>query len=66
MDEKKGRTVARARGLKVAGTLAVILDGDARQLFDSLNALDRLQHTNFYASIELLQAIRLRMKKSKP
>jgi predicted nucleic acid-binding protein len=62
MDERKGRTAAKALGLKVAGTLAVILDGASRGLFDGLQALDRLQQTNFYVSPQLLQAIRDQLK----
>lgn len=58
IDERKGRSAAKAHGIKVAGTLAVILDGALRQLFDGVQALDRLEATNFYASAELLQAIR--------
>lgn len=62
MDEKKGRTAARARGLKVAGTLAVILDGASQGTFDGLRALERLEQTNFYASAELLQAVRAKLE----
>jgi predicted nucleic acid-binding protein len=58
MDEKKGRAAAQSRGIAVAGTLAVILDGDSRDVFDGLAALDRLAATNFYASAELLQSVR--------
>jgi predicted nucleic acid-binding protein len=61
MDERKGRIAAKARSLKVAGTLAVILDGDSQQLFDGLQALERLQQTNFYASTELFAAVRAKL-----
>ncbi len=63
MDERKGRAEARSHGLRVAGTLAVILDGADRGLFDGLDALDKLESTNFYASRELLDAVRDRLKK---
>jgi predicted nucleic acid-binding protein len=58
MDEKKGRAAAQALGISVAGTLAVILDGDSRGVFDGLAALDRLVLTNFYASSDLVQSVR--------
>jgi predicted nucleic acid-binding protein len=58
MDEKKGRSAAQAHGLKVAGTLAVLVDGAVHGLFDGLAALGRLETTNFYASAELLEAVR--------
>lgn len=58
MDEKKGRAAAQSRGIRVAGTLGVILDGDSRGVFDGLAALDRLTSTNFYASAELMQSVR--------
>jgi predicted nucleic acid-binding protein len=66
MDEKKGRATAIARGLKVAGTLAVILDGASRGIFDGLRALQRLDQTSFYASAELLQAVRAKLKGREP
>ena len=47
MDEKQGREAAQSQGLKVAGTLAVILDGATRYLFDGGTALDKLADTSF-------------------
>ncbi len=58
IDEKAGRHAAQALGLAVTGTLGVILDGHLEKLFNGLDALDRLAQTNFYASAELLQAVR--------
>lgn len=63
MDEKKGRAAAIAHNLKVAGTLAVILDGSSQGAFDGLTALNRLQETNFYASSQLLAAVRARLER---
>ena len=58
MDETRGRTAARACGLQVAGTLAVIVDAASRAAIDGHAALDRLSETNFYATPELLSAVR--------
>lgn len=52
------RRAAEALGLRVIGTLGVIVDGHQRQVFDGHQALDALALTNFYASPELLRAIR--------
>lgn len=66
MDEKQGRRAAQANGLKVAGTIAVILDAATSGLFDGDDALDRLAKTNFYASAELLQAVRRVLTGNRP
>jgi predicted nucleic acid-binding protein len=58
MDEKRGRRAAQAHGLKIAGTLAVIVDGAQQGFFDGHSAINKLAGTNFYASQELLQAVR--------
>ncbi|MGD9634154.1 MAG: hypothetical protein AB7G28_06070 [Pirellulales bacterium] len=58
MDEKQGRSAATAAGLQVAGTLAVIVDGARKGLFDGFAALERLAATNFYASRELIEHVR--------
>ena len=61
IDERKGRLAAKSTGLKVAGTLAVLIDGASRGLFDGLEALERLRQTNFYASAELMEAVRIKL-----
>lgn len=66
VDEKQGRKAAQAHGLKVAGTLAVILDGATRFLFDGGTALDKLADTNFYASPKLLLSVRQKLPSSPP
>jgi len=58
MDELRGRAVATALGLRVAGTLAVILDCADKGLCNGREALARLEKTNFYVSADLLQSIR--------
>lgn len=50
--------VAKSRGLLVAGTLAVIVDGARRHLFDRVATLEKLSATTFYASPKLLQEVR--------
>jgi predicted nucleic acid-binding protein len=68
MDELQGRRAALAAGLKVAGTLAVILDGAQVGLFDGETAITKLAATNFYATPELLEQVRdlLRKRLSRP
>ena len=63
VDEKRGRAAARNYGLKIAGTLGVIVDGHANGLFDGSAPLDRLATTNFYASAELLSEVRYALAK---
>jgi len=66
MDEKQGRFAAQAAGLKVAGTLAVIVDGALSGLFDGEAAIERLAGTNFYASPELLETVRELLRTAPP
>jgi predicted nucleic acid-binding protein len=62
IDEKAAREVARQNGLTVTGTLGVIIDGHRRGLFNGIEVLDRLAQTNFYASRELLAAVRTELQ----
>jgi uncharacterized protein len=68
IDEMQGRQAALAAGLKVAGTLAVILDGAQERMFDGEVAISKLADTNFYATPELLERVRklLRKRLSEP
>jgi predicted nucleic acid-binding protein len=66
MDEKQGRKAAQTAGLKVAGTLAVIVDGALSGLFDGDEAITRLAGTNFYATPELLEQVRDLLSKKPP
>jgi len=61
IDELRGRETAKLLGLKVAGTLAIVVAGAERGLFDGIAALDRLELTNFYAADELLETIRTKV-----
>ena len=56
LDEKSARKVAVARGLRVAGTFAVLGAASLRGLVDLTAAIDRLTKTNFRYSPALLKA----------
>ncbi|HWW88102.1 MAG TPA: DUF3368 domain-containing protein [Vicinamibacterales bacterium] len=58
VDEKRGRDAARANGLSVAGTLAVLDLGARRGLLDLSVALERLEKTTFRVSPRLLRYVR--------
>jgi predicted nucleic acid-binding protein len=59
IDERSGRDAAKKLGLTVTGTLGVIIDGHRQKLFNGFEVLDKLGQTNFYASQELLAAVRM-------
>jgi predicted nucleic acid-binding protein len=63
IDEAAARTVAKQRGLKVAGVLGVLRDAADAGLLDLTNAIDSLRQTNFRASPELLKALLSRRRK---
>lgn len=63
IDERPGREAAKGLGLRVIGSLAVLVDGAARGCFDGIAALDRLAQTNFYVSPELMKVVRQRIEK---
>lgn len=58
LDERKGREAARAMDLAVAGTLGLIQRAAQAGLLDVVDALDRLQATNFRASQRVLNRVR--------
>lgn len=57
LDDAKARQVAQKRGLKMAGTLAILLQSHRRNLCDFKEAIDGLRNTNFYVDEELLQTV---------
>ncbi|MBI4323810.1 MAG: DUF3368 domain-containing protein [Chloroflexi bacterium] len=62
MDERKGRLVARQRGIPVVGTIGILEKAAALHLLDLEAALTALQKTTFYGSEELMQAALARAK----
>jgi predicted nucleic acid-binding protein len=57
IDERRGREEAEKRGLKVIGTLGVIVTAHESGLLDLIETLDRLRQTTFHVSPKLLAAI---------
>ena len=63
MDEKKGRAIARQRGLAVIGTIGILEKAASLQLLELEAALAALQQTTFYGSQALMQAALARANK---
>ncbi len=57
IDERVGRREAARRGLRVAGTLAVLDEAGRRGLLDFKVALEHLRQTSFRLSPTLLRAL---------
>ena len=57
LDEAKARRAAISRGLRVAGTLAVLFEASERGLLDLGQSIKELRATNFYLDERLVQAI---------
>ena len=57
LDESAARILATQRGLRTAGTLAVLRDAAQAGLLKLPEALDRLRKTNFRASPELWKSL---------
>jgi predicted nucleic acid-binding protein len=55
IDERDGRAEAERRGVAVLGTLRVLADAAQHGLADLPAVLERLKHTNFRASEQLIQ-----------
>jgi predicted nucleic acid-binding protein len=54
IDDREARALAERVGLRIAGTLAVIVDAARAGLIDPLRVLADLQRTSFRASATLL------------
>ncbi|BAU10445.1 hypothetical protein LEP3755_09290 [Leptolyngbya sp. NIES-3755] len=57
MDERKGRLLARSRGLKITGLIGILDDAASMGLIDLPNTIAKLQTTNFHISSRLIQAL---------
>ncbi len=57
IDERRGRQEAEKRGLRVIGTLGVLVAAHERRLVDLTAAIDLLRQTTFHVSPKLLAAI---------
>lgn len=55
--EIRGRRAAERRHLSYTGTLGVLAEGAKRGLLDLRIAVDRLRHTSFYVSAEILDRL---------
>ena len=58
MDEKLGVRLARRRGLKVIGTLGVLVQGAKHGLVDINVAVERLQATDFRCTPQLFEQVK--------
>lgn len=57
IDEADGRQAARDKGLKVTGTLGILVKAKERGLVNIEDAIEDLKQTNFRISIKLLNKI---------
>lgn len=57
LDDSKARRTAIARGLRVAGTLAVLVEAHQQGLLDIRQTIDELRKTTFYVDDELLKVV---------
>lgn len=60
LDERLGRQEAEKRGLKLIGTLGILISAHERGLIDLTATIDALRQTSFHASPKLLAAIIVR------
>jgi predicted nucleic acid-binding protein len=58
LDERRARSMARASGLAVSGTLGILDVAAERRLVVMADALDRLQRTTFRAPPRLMRQLR--------
>jgi predicted nucleic acid-binding protein len=57
IDERRARRIAQQRGLKVVGTLGVLVAASARDLLQLTEAFDRLRRTTFHVDPRHLAAL---------
>lgn len=57
IDERQGRNNAERRGLKVIGTIGVLVSGHDRGFLDIHDSISRLRKTTFHASPKLLASV---------
>jgi predicted nucleic acid-binding protein len=60
MDDKLGVRLARRRGLKVIGTLGVLVQGAKQGLVDITAAVERLPTTDFRCTPQLFEQVKQR------
>jgi predicted nucleic acid-binding protein len=58
IDERKGRMIAKQRGLNIIGTFGVLLQAQQRNLVDLETALEKLEKEDFYLSAKLKDQFR--------
>ncbi len=62
IDERSGRSISLALGLRVRGLLALLADGHRRQLLDFDDCTETLRRHGFRASSTLLQTFRRELR----
>lgn len=66
LDEKRGRAVAQALGLKVTGLLGILTEAGGQGLLDFEDALDKLLATGFRLSPALVEDARRTVRDGNP
>ena len=62
IDERSGRRIALKRGLKIIGTVGVLIQAADNNLVDLEKVVSKLEETNFYISRNLKHYIREQIK----
>jgi predicted nucleic acid-binding protein len=57
IDERLGRNKARERGISVIGPLGILDDAASQGWIDLIEALTKLQQTNFRVSPQIIQQL---------
>lgn len=66
LDEKRGRKVASALGLRITGTAGLLTDAAAAGLVDFEDVFLRLSQTEFRLSSQVIETLRLSLKQLHP